>query len=97
MIKENKTKYNEFIKDQRKKREKEFRIRAETKSSHKPPSFTFDDIYDMKDLDRGMRNNLEPPKLNLPSYTDQLYVEKPIGKYEPMHDTMSKRNKNESD
>lgn len=54
------------------------------KSTGQRPQYTFQEIFDKKDVDLGMDNSIEPPKIGLPMATEPLYVEKPIGKYEPM-------------
>ena len=51
------------------------------KSTSRPPPQTFEEIKN--DIDLGLDFGLEPPKLYLPNQVDPLYVEKPIGDYEP--------------
>ena len=51
------------------------------KSTSRPPPQTFEEIKG--DIDLGMDFGLEPPQLTLPDQVDALYVEKPIGNYEP--------------
>ena len=81
VAKQNKTKYNEFLKKERQARERERRVQEKMKATARPPPQTFEEIK--ADVDLGMDWGLEPPALPVPSATDPLFVEKPIGKYEP--------------
>lgn len=45
-----------------------------------------------------MHTNLPSPKLQVPDQVDQLYVEKPIGKYEPSQSNLTRlRHRREAD
>ena len=61
MIKQNKTKYNEFIKTERQNRDKEQKIQAKLKSTSRLPPTTFEEMKN--DVDLGLDSGLEPPKL----------------------------------
>lgn len=54
------------------------------KSTSRPPPTTFDEIKN--DLDLGMDNMLQPPKISLPTQVYPLVVKKAIGPYEPLND-----------
>lgn len=79
-IQANKQKANEFLRTQRVMREKEAKIHQKMRATNRPPPETLEEIE--KDPDMGFEYTLPEPKLDL-SIPDQLYVEKPIGKYEP--------------
>ena len=54
------------------------------KSTNRPPPQTLEDFKN--DVDLGLDGGLiesEPPLLAIPNQVDSLYVEKPIGDYEP--------------
>ena len=94
-IKENKEKYNKFVKDQRVDRVKEEKMIQKMKSTGSRPTYNFYDTVNKKDYDigMGMESGLEPPKLALPPDNDPLYVEKPIGKYEPQQQNVNRNRK----
>ena len=84
VIRQNKTKYNEFVKQERLNREMSQRIQMKMKSTNKPPPHTFEEFKNDIDLDlAGGLADLDPPNLAIPTHIDSLYVEKPIGQYEP--------------
>ena len=54
------------------------------KSTNKPPPQTLEEYKNDIDLDlAGGLADLDPPNLPIPTQIDSLYVEKPIGDYEP--------------
>lgn len=53
------------------------------KTTSRPPPTTFEEMKN--DVDLGLDIDMEPPHLSLPTQVDPLYVEKPIGAYEPMN------------
>ncbi len=54
------------------------------KSTNKPPPQTLEEFKNDIDLDlAGGLADLDPPNLPIPTQVDSLYVEKPIGEYEP--------------
>ena len=84
VMRQNKTKYNEFIKHERINREMNQRIQQKMKSTNKPPPQTLEEYKNDIDLDlAGGLADLDPPNLPIPNQVDSLYVEKPIGEYEP--------------
>lgn len=50
-----------------------------------------------KDPDLGFDDRYPSPKMELPPATDPLYVEKPIGKYEPTHTNLMRLRNREAD
>jgi|LauGreDrversion4_2_1035121.scaffolds.fasta_scaffold06067_15 hypothetical protein len=84
VMRQNKTKYNDFIKTERLTREQNMKIVQKMKSTNKPPPQTLEDYKNDVDLDLdGGLADLDPPNLPVPTQVDPLYVEKPIGEYEP--------------
>jgi hypothetical protein len=84
VIRQNKTKYNEFIKNERITREQNQKIMQKMKSTNRPPPQSLEDYKN--DIDLGLDGGLadmDPPHLPIPNQVDSLYVEKPIGDYEP--------------
>lgn len=80
-IKANKNRFNNLVKHQRVNREKDHRITQKIKETQRAPPMTLEEIKD--DLDLGMDLAMQEPKFEFVSEVDPLYVEKPIGKYEP--------------
>jgi hypothetical protein len=81
VMRQNKAKYNEFVTTQRQNRE---RIMQKMKATNRPPPQTLEDFKN--DIDLGLDGGLiemDPPHLPIPNQVDSLYVEKPIGDYEP--------------
>ena len=87
-IRDNKTKANNFLKGERLNREKDNKIQSLLKTTGRLPPETWEDIE--KDPDLGMDMAYPEPMLGLPSEVDQLYVEKPIDKYEPSRFNLSR-------
>ena len=66
------------------------------KATNKLPPETLEEIE--KDPDLGMIGGSLTPRLLVPEQVDQLYVEKPIGKYEPSQSNLTRlRNRNQVD
>lgn len=59
------------------------------KSTSRPPPTTLEEIKN--DIDLQMDFDMEPPMLAVPDYVDPLYVEKPLGKYEPSEAALKKK------
>ena len=57
------------------------RITTKIKETQRAPPMTLEEIKD--DLDLGMDLQMAEPKFEFVQEVDPLYVEKPIGKYEP--------------
>ena len=57
------------------------RITQKIKETQKAPPRTLEEIK--ADLDLGMSSDLAEPKFEFVQDVDPLYVEKPLGKYEP--------------
>lgn len=84
VIRQNKTKFNDFVTTQRLQREEQQRITQKMKSTGKHPPQTLEEYKN--DVDLGLAGGLadiDPPNLPIPNQIDSLYVEKPIGNYEP--------------
>ena len=68
VMRQNKTKYNEFIKHERQNREMNQRIQQKMKSTNKPPPQTLEEYKNDIDLDlAGGLADLEPPNLPIPN------------------------------
>lgn len=68
VMRQNKTKYNEFIKHERQNREMNQRIQQKMKSTNKPPPQTLEDFKNDIDLDlAGGLADLDPPDLAIPT------------------------------
>ena len=80
-IRANKQRFNNLVKHQRVNREKDHRITTKIKETQRAPPMTLEEIKD--DLDLGMELQMQEPKFEFVQEVDPLYVEKPIGKYEP--------------
>ena len=96
-ILENKHQANTFLKQERLQRERDMRIQQRLKTTNRLPPETLEEIE--KDPDLGMDCYGPPtPRLELPDHVDQLFVEKPIGKYEPSQSNLTRlRNRREAD
>ena len=57
------------------------RITQKIKETQKGPPMTLEEIK--ADLDLGMGSDIAEPKFEFVQTVDPLYVEKPLGKYEP--------------
>lgn len=92
VMRQNKTKYNDFIRTERLTREQTQRVVQKMKSTNRPPPQTLEDHKN--DIDLGLEGGLvdmDPPHLAIPSQVDSLYVEKPIGDYEPYPNFKSRK------
>ena len=69
------------MKHQRLGRERDVRITQKIKETQKAPPMTLEEIKE--DLDLGMDTVIAEPRFEFVQEVDPLYVEKPIGKYEP--------------
>lgn len=65
------------------------------KSTSRPPPETLKEIKN--DVDLCLDNPLVPPKLSLPNEKYSLWVEKPIGNYEPYNLEKKKKQRAELD
>ena len=79
--KANKQRFNSMIKHQRLQREKDHRITQKIKQTSRAPPMTFEEFFE--DPDMGMDSGVADLKFEDGQDVDPLYVEKPIGKYEP--------------
>lgn len=97
MILDNKHRANDFLRQERLNRERDARIQQRLRATNRLPPETLEEIE--KDPDLGMDMGGPPtPKLMLPDQVDPLFVEKPIGKYEPSQSNLTRlRNKREAD
>lgn len=77
----NKQAANDFLTRERLHREKDLKIQERLKTTNRLPPETQEEIE--RDPDLGMDTRMPSPKLKLPNTVDQLYVEKPIDRYEP--------------
>ena len=80
-IKANKTRFNTMVKHQRLNRDKDMRITQKIKETQKAPPMSLEEIKD--DLNLGMDAPTAEPRFEFVQEVDPLYVEKPIGQYEP--------------
>lgn len=96
-ILDNKHQANTFLRQERLNRERDAKILQRHKATNRLPPETLEEIE--KDPDLGMdAGGPQTPKLQLPSQVDLLYVEKPIGKYEPSQSNLTRlRNRREAD
>ena len=69
-------------------REKDMKISQKVKATSRLPPETLEEIE--KDPDLGFEYSMPEPKMELPSQVDPLYVEKPIGKYEPTQSNLNR-------
>ena len=79
--KANKQRFNNLVKHQRLQREKDNRVTQKVKETARAPPMTLEEIE--KDPDLGFSNKIAEPSFEFIEEADPLYVEKPIGKYEP--------------
>lgn len=96
-ILDNKQRANGFLKQERLNRERDARIQQRLRATNRLPPETLEEIE--KDPDLGMDSRGPPtPKLSLPDQVDPLFVEKPIGKYEPSPSGLTRlRHRREAD
>ena len=96
MIHANKQKASDFLKRERLNRERDVRIQERLKSTNRLPPETLEEIE--KDPDLGMDTRVPSPRLLVPPQVDLLYVEKPIGRYEPTQSNLTRmRHKRDAD
>ena len=90
MIKQNQQRFNDYVRDERKKREYGQKVSETMKRTSRMPAQTMEEVE--ADPDLGMNEfGLKEPHLGLPEQVDQLYVEKPIDKYEPNHQKLQRK------
>ncbi len=83
MIRQNNNRASEWLKQERTMRETKQRREKKMKITNKAPPMDLEEFK--SDPDLGMKFGLEEPKIKLPTDVEPLYVEKPIGQYEPVH------------
>jgi len=95
-ILDNKHQANEFLRRERQNRDKDTKIQERLRATNRLPPETLEEIG--TDPDLGMGGGPPSPRLQVPSQVDPLYVEKPIGKYEPSQSNLARlRNRREAD
>ena len=80
-IRANNQRFNNFVKHQRVDREKDTRVTQKIKETQRAPPRTLEEVKE--DIDLGMSAPVAEPKFEFVQEVDPLYVEKPIGRYEP--------------
>jgi hypothetical protein len=84
VVQQNKAKFNDYVTTMRLQREQSIKIAQKYNGTGRHPPKTLEDHKN--DLDLGLVGglaDLDPPLLPIPTQVDSLYVEKPIGDYEP--------------
>ena len=81
-ILENKYRANDFITQERMNRQRDVRINQMHRANGRLPPESLEDMD--KDPDMGMASYNIDPRIGLPTEVDPLYVDKPLGKYEPI-------------
>jgi hypothetical protein len=84
--KTNRGRFNEYVKHERTQRTLNDKIVNKYLKNGKEPPRTFEDIE--KDPDLGMDALDMEPKFDIVKDVDSLYVEKPVGKYEPSNSNL---------
>jgi tRNA(Ile2) C34 agmatinyltransferase TiaS len=79
--KANKARFNNVVKHQRLQREKDNRIQQKVKETQRAPPMTLEEIE--KDPDLGFDTRVAEPSFEFVQEVEPLFVEKPVGKYEP--------------
>jgi len=95
-ILDNKHQANDFLRRERLNRDRDAKIQERLRATNRLPPETLEEIE--KDPDLGMGGNMPSPRLQVPALVDPLYVEKPIGKYEPSQSNLARlRHRREAD
>lgn len=95
-ILDNKHQANEFLKRERLNRDRDTKIQERLRATNRLPPETLEEIA--KDPDLGMAGYGQSQRLQVPAEVDPLYVEKPIGKYEPSQSNLTRlRHRREAD
>jgi hypothetical protein len=96
-ILDNKHRANDFLTGERLNRDRDTRIQERLRATTRLPPESLEEIE--KDPDLGMTaGGPAAPRLQVPTQVDALYVEKPLGKYEPTQSNLARlRTRREAD
>jgi hypothetical protein len=83
VIQQNKTKFNDYVTTMRLQREQSIKMAQKYTASGRQPPKTLEEYKNDLDLGLGSMIDMDPPHMPIPNQVDTLYVEKPIGDYEP--------------